>query len=85
MKRISPYLLFVSFITLVAVFVTIVQQSYQRLIDSQVKVSSDIILKPIDPSLDTTILDDLEKRPEFLETITPPPVSSSSAFSELIQ
>ncbi|MCL4384359.1 hypothetical protein M1116_02805 [Patescibacteria group bacterium] len=78
MKKISRYLLFLSIITFVAVIVVIVQQSYDKLISSEQKVSADIILKPIKPQLDTSVLDNLEKKEEFTENdlnLPPPPLA----------
>ena len=85
MKKISSYLLFISAITLIAVFVTMVQQSYQKLMDTQSKISTDIILKPINPKLDISVLDDISKRTEYFENSTPSSalVSSSSSILSL--
>ncbi len=74
MKRASRYLLFISIITFIAVIVVIIQDSYQKLIQTQEKITSDIILKPINPQLDTTVLDELQKRTEYSVT-SPNPTS----------
>ena len=83
LKNLSKYLLFISIATFITVFIFIVQESYDKLISTQKKISADTILKPINPVLDTSILDVLEKKQEYQDdtslnptiepTLTPTP------------
>lgn len=60
--KISNYFLFISIFTFVAIFIFIVQNSYSHLMKpiNQVKTSNN--LKPIDPNLDISVLDQIAKR-----------------------
>lgn len=64
-KRLSTYFLFVAVITLVTVFVFVVQKSYENLIGPVKKAEASNLVKPINPNLDIETLDLVEKKEEF--------------------
>lgn len=65
MKKLSKYLLFVSLVTLFTILVVVVQKSYDRIMKTQTKITGDIIIQPINPNLDTSILEEIEKRQNY--------------------
>lgn len=78
--NISTYLLFISIFTFITVFFFIVQNSYDNLMKPIYQVKVDDNLKPIDPNLDISILDQITKRQYYsTDMVTPPPASPSAS------
>lgn len=61
-SKISTYLLFISLATLITTFVFIVQKSYDSLMKPINDAKQSVIIRPLDPNLDLSILDAIEKR-----------------------
>jgi len=76
--KISKYFLFISIFTFIAIFCYVVQNSYNNLMKPiyQVKISNS--LKPIDPHLDVSVIDQIAKRQYYAASISPPPATGSS-------
>lgn len=78
-QKISKYYLIISLITLVSVMVFIIQKSYSNLLSDTNKISNDVTVKPLDPSIDIEVLDLIEKKLHFDPQIElPPPVDVES-------
>lgn len=83
-NKFSGYFIFISILTFLAVFGSIVQASYNKLISPIAKIQSSSLMKPINPNMDLQTLDLIEKREELNfqpETILPT-VSSESSKNE---
>lgn len=65
MKKISKYLLLVSLVTLFTILVVVTQRSYDRIVQTQSKITKDIIVQPISADLDILVLDEIVKRTEY--------------------
>ncbi len=61
-NKISTYFLFISVFTLITIFFVIVQKSYSNLLTPTNEVQKSDLLKPVEPSLDISVLDDIEQR-----------------------
>lgn len=61
-SKISLYFIFIAFFTFLAIFITIVQASYNNLTDPTKQVESDKYLEPLNPVLDSEIIQEIEKR-----------------------
>lgn len=66
-NKLSKYLLFLSFFTLLAIFFSVVQQSYNNLIQASAEVKSSPLIKSVSPDLDIQIIDEIENRQEFYQ------------------
>jgi hypothetical protein len=66
-SKLSLYFIFIVIFSFIAIFFTIVQKSYSNLIGPIQKVQQSNLTKPITPQLDTSIIDQIEKRPEYNE------------------
>lgn len=66
--KLSGYFVFISVFTFFAIFIVVVQQSYSNLMKPIKSVESNILLRPINPELDTGILEEIESRREYIET-----------------
>lgn len=66
-NKLSKYLLFLSLFTFLAIFFSIVQQSYNNLIQASAEVKSSPLIKSVSPDLDTQIIDEIENRQEFYQ------------------
>lgn len=64
--KFSKYLVLISFITLVAIFFSVVSQSYNNLIKSTEEIQQNPLMRSITPDLDIEVLDEIEKRQELL-------------------
>lgn len=64
-NKLSSYLLVISIFTFAAVFFYIVSKSYDSLMKPINSVKQSIIIKPIDPNLDISGLEEIEKRNYF--------------------
>lgn len=65
--KFSRYFLFIAVFTLLATFVYVVQKSYDNLMKPIKDTTQNPILKPIDPNLDVSVLDQIQKREFFTE------------------
>lgn len=64
--KFSKYLVLISFISLVAIFFSVVSQSYNNLIKSTEEIQQNPLMRSITPDLDIEVLDEIEKRQELL-------------------
>lgn len=84
-NTLTGYFLIIGILTFVAIFVFVVQQSYSNLMKPVNEVQNNNLLKSIDPSLDISILEKIEKRHSYFSSIegsgsaTPTLVSTSAA------
>lgn len=67
-NKLSVYFVFISVFTVVTGFTLIVQKSYSNLIGPSQKISTEHLLKKINPVLDTDIIKEIESRPESLDS-----------------
>jgi hypothetical protein len=72
-NKISSYLLIISISTFAATFIYIVQKSYDNLMKPITSAKQDVIIRPIDPNLDISTLQEIEKR-FYYETNSPTPL-----------
>ncbi|HOZ80984.1 MAG TPA: hypothetical protein PK370_02060 [Candidatus Woesebacteria bacterium] len=61
-NKISSYFLIVSVFTLITLFLYVSFQSYSKLLTPIKEANANPMLKPINPQLDTQVLDEIEKR-----------------------
>ena len=61
-SKISFYFIFIAFFTLLSIFITIVQVSYSNLTNPIKQIEADKYLEPLDPVLDSEIIQEIEKR-----------------------
>ncbi len=67
-NKLSVYFVFISVFTVITGFTLIVQKSYSNLIGASQKISTEHLLKKINPVLDTDIIKEIESRPESLDS-----------------
>lgn len=73
-NKISKYFLFISIFTFIAIFFFVVQKSYNNLMKPSAEVKKSELLKPVEPSLDVSVLDEIEQRKYYSgDIITPVP------------
>lgn len=82
-NKFSQYLIFISLLTFVTVFVLVIQSSYAKLIGPIKKVQASDLMKPIDPNLDFGVLDEIEKREKLIEENSQVVSTNSSELSNL--
>jgi len=61
-NKITSYFVFISFLTFVTVFFSIVQKSYFNYIKPQTLVENNALLKEINPNLDLSIISTIESK-----------------------
>ncbi len=61
-SKISFYFIFIALFTFLAIFLTIIQASYNNLTDPTKQVEADKYLEPLNPVLDSEIIQEIEKR-----------------------
>lgn len=66
--KLSFYFIFVAFSGFIAIFLAIVQKSYANLMTPLKEVESNRLLTPISPNLDIDIIQEIENRPEHIDT-----------------
>jgi hypothetical protein len=85
-SKLSFYFIFTAFFTFIAIFITIVQSSYNNLINPIKQATDDKLLQPMNPTLDSEIIQEIENRPEYINSgntnIITNKVSSESASQE---
>jgi hypothetical protein len=64
--RFSKFLVLISLFTFIAIFFSVVSQSYNNLIKSTEKIGDSPLTRFISPDLDIDVLDEIEKRQELL-------------------
>ena len=64
-NKISRYFIFLGLFTFLAIFVFIVQQSYNNLIRPTTEVQNSSLIKSVDPKLDIDTLNLIEQKKEF--------------------
>ncbi|MFA6008206.1 MAG: hypothetical protein WC784_06250 [Candidatus Shapirobacteria bacterium] len=64
-NKLSRYFVVISILTFLAIFVQIMQQSYNNLIKATAAVQQNPIIRSVDPNLDLKVLDEIEKRQEL--------------------
>ncbi len=67
-KKLSVYFIFISIFSFLTIFSSIVQKSYFNLVNPVKEVDSNKLLTPINPNLDLDIIEEIEKRPENIES-----------------
>jgi hypothetical protein len=64
-NKLSTYFLVARIFTFLEIFFYLVQNSYNNLLKATLEVKQSEILKPIDPNLDVSALDEISKRKFF--------------------
>jgi len=64
--KFSKYLVLVSIFTFIAIFFSVVSQSYSNLIKSTEEIQDNPLIRSVTPDLDIDVLDEIEKRQELL-------------------
>jgi len=77
--KISKYFLFISIFTFVAIFFYIVQNSYSSLMKPINQIQTSDIIKPIDPNLDISVLDQIAKRQYYSAAPSASPATGSAS------
>ncbi len=67
-NKLSKYFIFISILSFLTIFSAIVQKSYFNLVNPVKKAESNTLLTPINPDLDLDIIQEIQKRPENIET-----------------
>lgn len=87
-SKITLYFIFISFFTFLAIFLTIVQASYNNLVNPIKQVESDKYLEPLNPILDSEIISEIEKRqppdatqPLLIDNLDINPIDSATSDS----
>ena len=66
-SKISSYFIFIAFFTFISIFLTIIQTSYNNLMNPIKQVEENKLLEPLNPVLDSEIIQEIEKRQIFDE------------------
>lgn len=61
-KKFSRYFILISIFTCLAVFIFVVQKSYDNLISASVDQQDYSLIKTVSPNLNIQVLDEIEKR-----------------------
>lgn len=64
-NKLPQYFVFLSVCTFLAIFFFVVQQSYNNLIRATTEVQSSSLIRSVSPNLETSVLDEIEKRQEI--------------------
>lgn len=67
-SKISFYFIFVAFFTFITIFLTVVQSSYNNLINPVKQAEDNKLLEPLDPQLDVDIILEIESRQDYSQT-----------------
>lgn len=83
--KLSLYFLVIAFFTFITIFSVIVQKSYSNLMGPIQEVKKSTLLNPINPTLDISIIQQVESRIEYSSGILPstPSVIISSPSAEI--
>lgn len=63
--KFSKYLVLISIFTFIAIFFSVMSQSYNNLIKSTTEIQDNPLIRPVSPDLDIDVLDEIEKRQEL--------------------
>jgi len=63
--KFSKYLVLISIFTFIAIFFSVVSQSYNNLIKSTAEIENNPLIRSVSPDLDLNVLDEIEKRQEL--------------------
>lgn len=66
-SKLSKYFVFLSICTFLAIFFSIVSQSYSNLIKATAELQNSSLIRSVSPNLDTEVLDEIEKRLEVIQ------------------
>ncbi|MDD3998479.1 MAG: hypothetical protein PHR98_00030 [Candidatus Shapirobacteria bacterium] len=64
--KLSKYLVLISIFTFIAIFFSVVSQSYNNLIKSTEENQNNPLIRSVSPDLDIDVLDEIEKRQEVI-------------------
>ncbi|MGI5840984.1 MAG: hypothetical protein ACOX6N_02145 [Patescibacteria group bacterium] len=64
-EKTSSYLIFISIFTFLTVFTLLIQKSYENLIKPTQNLGTNENITPMNPNLDMTVLDEIEKREDL--------------------
>jgi hypothetical protein len=64
-NKFSSYFVFISLMTLIAVFFVLVQKSYSNLIKPTAEMESSVLAEPFDPNLDLEVITEIEQHEEL--------------------
>ena len=64
-EKVSKYFIFFSILTFITIFVFVIQQSYGNLMKPINEIQNNTLLKPIDPNLDSGILDQIDQKHKY--------------------
>jgi len=64
--KLSKYLVLISIFTFIAIFFSVVSQSYNNLIKSTEENQNYPLIRSVSPDLDIDVLDEIEKRQEVI-------------------
>jgi hypothetical protein len=67
-NKLSLYFIFISVFTTITGFILIVQKSYSNLIGPSQNVDTSQLLNKIDPNLDTSFIQEIQNRPEIIDS-----------------
>jgi len=63
--KFSKYLVLISIFTFIAIFFSVMSQSYNNLIKSTTEIQDNPLIRSISPDLEIEVLDEIEKRQEL--------------------
>lgn len=83
-SKISSFVKFIAITTFTCIFIVIIYLSYDNLMNPSYKKQNELIIKPIDSHLDTTVLDQISHKQEYSDSdvqFTPLPTPTLSIVS----
>ena len=76
--KLSKYLVLISIFTFIAIFFSVVSQSYNNLIKSSEENQNNPLIRSVSPDLDIDVLDEIEKRQEVIFLKIENPIDAES-------
>jgi Mg/Co/Ni transporter MgtE len=76
--KLSKYLVLISIFTFIAIFFSVVSQSYNNLIKSSEENQNNPLIRSVSPDLDIDVLDEIEKRQEVIFLKIENPIEAES-------
>ncbi|MFA4826904.1 MAG: hypothetical protein WC596_01460 [Candidatus Shapirobacteria bacterium] len=70
-NKFSGYFVFISLMTLIAVFFVLVQKSYSNLVKPTAEMETSVLAEPFDPNLDLEVITEIEQHEELSLDETP--------------
>lgn len=77
--KLSKYFVFIGISTFLAIFFYIVYQSYLNLVKPIQEANNSSLLKPINPSLDVSVINQIQQRSPLVNNFLPASSSTNSA------